>query len=157
MIAARKLGSIATPVNRAGQTVLGWAMAPPIRIRIHRLDHARAALIAARAVGAEVILVSPAGAAGWHGIGWWRCLERRIAEEFGAVTTVLDCADAPGHALAALRAGCRAVGIVAPKPTLARLDAIAQSLGGRLDSAPPALDLLEAGDPLAACRSILEG
>jgi hypothetical protein len=101
-----------------------------------------------------VALDSPAGAAGWQGIGWWRHLERTVTEEFGVVTTVLDCADAPGHALAALRAGCRGIRLDAPATTWERVAAIARRLGAVIESAPPPglLDLLGSADPAADCR-----
>jgi len=112
-------------------------MPPPSRIRVHNLDQARQAVMAARATGVEVTLESPAGAAGWQGIGWWRRLEQALAEEFGAITTVLDCADAPGHALAALRAGCRRISLTAPQRTFERVAAIATRCGAELEPAPP--------------------
>jgi len=130
-----------------------FGMANPYRIRVHSLAHARAALMAAREAGRIVILDSPAGAAGWHGIGWWRRLVRALAEEFGDVATVLDCGDAPGHALAALRAGCRGIRLRAAAATLSRVGGIAAALGATVEDAPPTgvLDLQEATDPLAAC------
>ena len=93
--------------------------------------------MAARAIGVEVTIESPAGAAGWQGIGWWRRLELALAEEFGPITTVLDCADAPGHALAALRAGCRRISLIAPRQTFERVAAIASQWGAELEPAPP--------------------
>jgi len=136
---------------------LGMTTQP--RIRIHCLDHARYAVMAARAAGIDIVLDSPAGAAGWHGIGWWRQLEQALATEFGAVATVLDCADAPGHALAALRAGCRRIRLAAAAEPFERVAAIAAQWGATVESAPPAdiLDLLGIADAPAACRDYLTG
>jgi len=133
-------------------------MSIPAHIRVHQLDHARQAAAAARAAGVEITLDSPAGAAGWHGIGWWRRLELAVAAEFGVVATVLDCADAPGHALAALRAGCRHIRLRAAADSFERVAAIAVQSGAIVDGAPPAevLDLLGVLDAPAACRDYLE-
>ena len=133
-------------------------MPTPPHIRVHQLDHARCAVAAARAAGVEITLDSPAGAAGWHGIGWWRRLELAVTAEFGAVATVLDCADAPGHALAALRAGCRRIRLRAAAEPFNRVAAIAARWGAEVDSVPPAevLDLLGVMDAPAACRDYLK-
>jgi len=128
----------------------------PLRFRVHNLDHARCAIGAARAAGRPVVLESPAAAAGWQGIGWWRRLRTALEAEFGPVALVLDCADAPGHALAALRDGCRAVRLAAPAATLQRVAAIARAYGAALETTPAqAIDLLDAADPAAICRRAL--
>lgn len=74
-------------------------------IIVRSLDEARAALAAAE--GKPCRLHSPPGAAGQHGIGWWLALVRILGEEFPGrpFEAVLDCGDAPGLALAAIRAG----------------------------------------------------
>jgi hypothetical protein len=128
---------------------------PPARIRIHCLDHGRAALAAARDAGRTVTLESPAGAALWQGIGWWRSLVAVLAAEFPdvAFAAVLDCADAPGAALAALRAGITSVRVAAAAPVLARLAAIAEQGSGTVgDTAEDdVLDLLGEPDPRGTC------
>jgi len=45
---------------------------------------------------------------------------------------VLDCGDAPGHALGALRLGLKAVSLSAPPETLAKLADIAAQSGARI-------------------------
>lgn len=101
---------------------------------IHSLEQARAVLAAAH-VGRPVRLESPPGAAGQHGIGWWLALTRILAAEFPGHTieAVLDCGDAPGLALAALRAGVPLVrvGNLAGGPR-DKLDDIARQMGARL-------------------------
>lgn len=91
---------------------------------VHSLDQARAALADANA-DQPVSLVSPPGAAGFQGIGWWRALTRALAEEFPdhTIEAALDCGDAPGLALAALRAGV----------PLVRVDGVGDEMRGRLD------------------------
>jgi hypothetical protein len=67
---------------------------------------------------------------------------------------VLDCGRAPGHALAALRAGCPAL-VLAPCPAFAAVDAAALEAGAWLWPArPPALDMgrLRPGDPRDEAR-----
>lgn len=101
---------------------------------VHSLTEARAVLSAGRDGGGVVTLESPAAAAGYQGIGWWRALVAALAAEFPhqPFDTVLDCGGAPGHALAALRAGVTTVAVDAPPETLAALQEIAAALGGRL-------------------------
>lgn len=94
------------------------------RATIHSLDQARA-ILAAADMDRPVGLQSPPGAAGFHGIGWWLALTRALAEEFPdrAVEAILDCGDAPGLVLAALRAGV----------PLVRVDGVDQEMRGRLN------------------------
>ncbi|MDE2333608.1 MAG: hypothetical protein KGK10_03635 [Rhodospirillales bacterium] len=116
-------------------------------------DHAAA--IAAVGVGRPVTLLSPPGAAGRLGALWWWVLaEAARARASAPVADLLDCADAPGHAMAALRCGCRGL-VLARGPGFARVAAAAASLGAEvLDSRPPAMTILDwrAGDARAAPR-----
>lgn len=122
-----------------------------LRVVIHSLDHARAAVTAAMAGGFAVVLESPRGAAGRQGIGWWRALLDAVASEFPdqTVDSVLDCGDATGRVLEAMRAGLPAVRVEAPAAVLA---ALAARTGTRVlgpDATEP-LDLLAVADPRAA-------
>ena len=132
---------------------------PPPRIIIHSLDHARAALAAAAAAGVPVVLASAAGAGGYAGPLWFKAVvEAALGEHPGmAAAAVLDCANEAGTTLAALRAGIKRVRFTGRADVLARLAAIAAQLGAEIESgAPaPALDLLEARDPVRACRAYL--
>ncbi|TAN64386.1 MAG: hypothetical protein EPN20_08430 [Magnetospirillum sp.] len=105
---------------------------------VHSLAEARA-VMAARDVGEAVTLESPPAAAGYHGIGWWRALVTALTEEFPdrEIKAVLDCGSAPGHALAALRAGVKSVRIDAPAETLAALTEIAAALGAAIQQKKP--------------------
>ncbi len=106
-------------------------MTPPI---VHSLEQARTTLAAAD-VDRPVRLQSPPGAAGQHGIGWWQALTRALAAEFHdlEIEAVLDCGDAPGLALAALRAGIPVVRVSGlPDDVRDRLADIAGQMGARL-------------------------
>lgn len=135
------------------------------RIIVHSLDHARIALAAAQAAGRGVTLESPPGAAGYQGIGWWRALVEQLGREFadlalntGALDAVLDCGSAPGHALAALRAGVPAMRLAAEPSVLARLREMAAQAGSVIQDGAPhdtALDLVNETDPAAAVAAFL--
>ena len=79
------------------------------------------------------------------------------------VTAILDCADRPGDALAALRAGVRDISLsVSPssgaqRPISASVSAIARELNARVHTYPGnnALDLLGTEDPVAVCGTWL--
>ncbi len=129
-------------------------------IMIHGLEQARAALAAAAELGQSVTLVSAPGAAGYAGARWFLKVVALAAAERPEARwkAVLDCADQPGHVLAALRQGAKSVRFTGPKAVAAKLTVIAEQSGacvltGRLD----ALDLRGEADPLAACRAWLAG
>ena len=107
---------------------------------VHGLDHARLAL----AIGRPLVLLSAPAAAGYAGCLWWRELaDIAAAEAPGLVTAdVLDCGDAPGWAMAALRIGCRTLVLSPACPAWPRVAAAAQTLGAIvLPQRPAALDL----------------
>jgi hypothetical protein len=111
---------------------------------IHGLADARVAL----AVGRPVTLLSGPGAALYAGCGWWRAVIQRVVSEYGSVPVqdILDCADASGLALGALRIGQRRLVLAPDAPGWPAVASIAASLGGEiLTSRPPALDLAERG------------
>ncbi len=130
-------------------------MADPC-IVVHSLDHARAALAAAAAAGGGVILLSAPGAAAYAGAGWFREVVARARDEFPDVpmTAILDCGDAVGIALGALRAGVAAISLTAPDPVRKKVVAIARQHGARLIERPtgPCLDLADHADALAASQ-----
>ncbi len=112
---------------------------------VHGLDDARAAL----RPGYSVTLLSSEGAALFAGCLWWRELvaAARARHPATPVQDVLDCADAPGQAMAALRAGQRLLVLSPACPALGAVQAVAAALGGAvLTARPPALDL---GNPTA--------
>ncbi|HLN22662.1 MAG TPA: hypothetical protein VK558_01620 [Patescibacteria group bacterium] len=120
---------------------------------VHTLAHARAALAACAETGLPTTLSSPPDAARSLGVGY--CLS--LAEMAGAADFVVDCGDAPGLALAALRGGARRVRVVAAPAVMVKLADIADQLGARIETQPPAdiLDLAAAYDPLTATCEFL--
>jgi hypothetical protein len=112
---------------------------------VHGLADARIAL----APGLPVTLLSAPGAAGFAGCLWWRGIvaAAKEANPQTASTDILDCADAAGVAMGALRSGvCRLV-LWRQAPGWDAVAAIAKrDKGFVLAQAPPALDL---GEPNA--------
>ena len=107
---------------------------------VHGLEHACAAL----APGLPVTLLSAPGLALAGGCGWWQALVRkaRQAAPNTPFADILDCADAPGMAMAALRLK---QGILRLDGTSPAFPAVARAAAAQgavlLPSAPPALDL----------------
>jgi hypothetical protein len=139
------------------QTPPGPGIGPAIIV--HSLDHARAALAAAAALGRPVTLLSAPGAAEYAGVAWFGKVVTLAAAEWpdAAYHGVIDCADRPGLVLAALRHGLTHVRFTGPKAAAEKLSAIAKEVGaelviGRLN----ALDLRAEADPHAACRGWLK-
>jgi fructose/tagatose bisphosphate aldolase len=129
-------------------------------IIVHSLAEARAAVAAAAELGVPLTLASAPGAAGTTGAAWFRELVALAASGHPEtpVTAVLDCGDKPGHVLAALRQGLRAVRFTGRKSTAARLAQIAAHYGAEVITGPvQAVDLLDDPEPEAACRRWLSG
>ena len=102
--------------------------------------------------GFPVTLLSGVGAALYGGIGWWRALveQARDAHPATPMRDILDCADAPGAAMAALRRGQPALVLDPACPAFTTICRVAATTGAVVLAArPPALDL---ADPLAARR-----
>ena len=116
----------------------------PPAVIVHGLPDARAAL----RPGRPVTLLSARGAALYAGCLWWRELvaAARAAHPATPAQDVLDCSDAPGAAMAALRAGQRLLVLDAASPGFDAVQRAAATLGGQvLPAAPPALDLAGRG------------
>jgi hypothetical protein len=94
-----------------------------------------AALQSARATGSSPTLVTPESAAAFYGAGYLAALQERAREEFPdvAFTLVVDCGDAPGYALACLRAGVKTISM---KPMNEKIADIAQQMGAELVRRP---------------------
>jgi hypothetical protein len=113
-------------------------------VTIHGLEQARTVLLEAR----PVLLLSAPGAASHAGCGWWQALIERARAEFpqADLIDVLDCADAPGRAMAALRVGLRTLVLDAACPAFPAVRAAAATLGATvLASRPESLDLAQPG------------
>lgn len=133
---------------------------------IHSLTHARAALAIAADLGLPLTLSSAPGAAGYAGVAWFGELIAATCAEHPrvVVTAVLDCGDAPGRVMEAVR-WCA----VPSRPRLVLRfigdDALTGPLRDMVGAAglrlirdlPPALDLAGGIEPAAACRAWLGG
>ena len=111
---------------------------------VHGLADASEAL----APGLPVTLLSAEGAALFAGCLWWRALVETARREHPAtpIEDILDCADSPGRAMAALRIGQRTLVL---SPRVAGFEAVATAAAAQgsrvLSMAPPALDLAKPG------------
>ena len=128
------------------------------RIVVHSPAHAKAALAGAAALDKSVILLSAPGAGAAAGPRWFLALVAQAARDCPAARyeAVLDCADEPGTALAALRAGCRRVIFSGGAEMAEKLSQIAAATGAAIEAGEGrVLDLLGARDPESACRVFL--
>jgi hypothetical protein len=146
--------------GRARSPRLNKAGAGARAVVVHCLDHALAALAAAAALEVPVTLMSGPGAAGYAGPDWFLAVQRQARARHPGVevTAILDCAEAPGRALAALRRGAKAIRLGGNAKASARVAAIALAMGARLDETRYALlDLSAVKDPQRAVREFLKG
>jgi hypothetical protein len=133
--------------RRTGGSATGGPPLPAAApaVVVHDAAGARAALALAAPRG--VLLLSAPGAAGSLGAAWFLALVRRAAADAapGAPPhwAALDCADDPGPALAALRAGARLLVLDPACPAFAAVAAAAAEAGATVWPArpAPALDL----------------
>ena len=127
-------------------------------ILIHGVDDARAALRAAQETGRPVTVISAPGAAAYGGPAWFDNVVRHARAEcpHARVTAILDCDDAAGYTLGALRYGIKHVRFDGRADVTAKLREIAAAQGATLITEEFAtLDLRGARDPLATCRTWL--
>lgn len=109
----------------------------PRAVIVHGAEEVGAVL--ALAGGLPVALLSAPGAAGYMGLSGFRA----ILDAHGALPLgILDAADAPGHALAALKVGFATVVLSPEVPASEGIRRLAETMGARLlERPPPALDL----------------
>jgi hypothetical protein len=122
--------------NASGQRQTG----PAVVVR----GAAEAAAALAVAEGRPVLLLSAPGAAGLLGPAGWRALVARAESQApgASCADALCCGDAPGLALAALRAGCQILVLDGACPAFAAVAGAAAEAGVTLWPArPPAFDL----------------
>jgi hypothetical protein len=148
------------PHGRCGGSVRRSGLSAAERfIVVHSLGDARAALEAGASLGVHVTLASAPDAGTYAGPGWFKAAIEAAAAAFPAAefSHVLDCGDAAGMVLAALRQGLPRVRFTGPAATAARLADIAAQCGAVLERGPlaPALDLLDQRDPASSCRAFL--
>ena len=128
-------------------------------IIVHSLGDARAALEAAASLSVRVTLASAPGAGIYAGPGWFKAVIEAAAASFPGVefSSVIDCGDAAGMVLAALRQGLPRVRFTGPAATTERLGDIAGQCNAKIEQGPlePVLDLLDRHDAVALCRAFL--
>jgi hypothetical protein len=121
---------------------------PSARLSPAIVVHSLAEACQALSLGLPTTLLSAPAAALFAGCGWWRALTERARQKHPTVlvTDILDCADAPGQAMAALRIGQRLLVLSPSAPGWEAVAAIAATQGGAvLTARPPALDLASRG------------
>ena len=121
---------------------------------VHNLEHTRAAVKAAGALGVPVVLINAPMAAAYLGAAYFLEITARAMGEYpGArAVCVLDCGADAGLVLGALRMGCKAIRFAGPGVVRKKIADIAAQMGAQVDNrAYRALDLLEAEDAYAAC------
>ncbi len=132
----------------------------PRAITVHNLDHACCALKAAAELGVPVTLLSPPHGAGYLGAEYFLSLAAHATAEYpdAEASWILDCGDAPGLALGALRQGCTAIRFTGPAAVRKKIADIAAQSGAAIDNRRyQVLDLLTADDALGAARAWLGG
>ena len=119
--------------------------AGPPAVTIHGLDDGDSVL----RLRMPVMILSAPGAALYAGAGWWRALVAELRARHPAVqfTDLLDCADSPGRAAEALRAGQKAILFHAETPAIfAAVQAMAEACQAEVwTDRPQALDMAERG------------
>lgn len=131
----------------------------PATFIVHSLEHLRAALAAGAATGQPIVALSGPGASAYAGPGWFAALAAAGTAAFPNVelTTILDCGDRAGDAVAALNLGLKHLIFTGHPEAAARLSRIGAGLGAViLDHRPDGLDLLDAKDPGRAARKYCE-
>ena len=114
-------------------------------VTIHSLDEGDRVLRCRR----PVTILSAPGAALYAGAGWWRAVvaELTAGHPQAPFIEVLDCADAPGRAAEALRAGQRRI-LFRPESAalFASVSAMAEAYGAEIwTERPPSLDMATRG------------
>ena len=113
-------------------------------IIVHGINDARIAAAAARSLGTGVRLISAPGAVSYGGAAWFAEIIALVRAEFAdvAIDATLDCGDAPGHAMAALRAGVTSIRFTGPRRVRDKLAALTQDYGATLEEFDtPSLDM----------------
>jgi hypothetical protein len=130
-------------------------------IIIYSYDQAVAALSAAAAMAQPVRLKSPFCVAASLGPRVAKAMfeQASIAVPQARAKWLIDCGDAPGLALAALRAGATEIEADLPADAHGRVADIGRQLGAivvRRAEEKSALDLADVADPLQNCRKWLD-
>ena len=113
------------------------------RIVIHSLEDAMAAVKATESSSRVCLISAPGAAASLGSMAFIEIVRAvRTANPDRQIDAVLDCADAPGLALNALRHGAEAVRLDATPDVIAKVQAIANTTQARVISAAQESPLL---------------
>jgi hypothetical protein len=132
----------------------------PPAVLVRHLEDAVAAFEVAHALKRPVTLLSPEEGALWLGPGWLVAVAAEAAKAVPGAKcrTLLDCADRPDLAQAALRQGTDAILFTGKPKVAAKLADIAAAYGALLlRKRPPALELAGTREPADALRQWLGG
>ena len=123
------------PLARERSAALSKALMTRPVIMVRDWRSTEAALLTARADGTSPVLITPEGAASFYGAGYLAALQARAETEFPDIEfeLIVDCSEAPGHALACLRAGVKRISMNEPNDKIAD---IARQMGARLVRRP---------------------
>ncbi len=138
----------------------GNAAARRPAVRVHGRGDAMRAAAVAHELGVPITLVSAPYAAASMGPAWFRNIVREVEQAYPGldVEAELDCGDAAGYVLAALRAGVRIVRFSGKPSAATKLEDIAGTYGARLVRRPgQILDARQEPDAETALRKWLEG
>ena len=130
----------------------------PRLIIVHGIAHARAAAAAAATLDVPVRIRSAPGAATYGGAGWFLEMIEIVRAEYpnARIEATLDCADAPGHAMAALRRGAEMIRFRGTRTANEKMTQLADAHGATLDLARgKPLDLSGISDPQRTCLAWL--
>lgn len=122
-----------------GKDATGCVVSPAMTgrpvILVRDWQTTEAALRTARERQTSPVLVTPEGAASFYGGGYLGALQTRAEAEFPDVDfqLIVDCGDAPGHALACLRSGVKRISMSEHNDKIAD---IARQMGAQLVRRP---------------------
>ena len=128
-------------------------------VRVHGLGDAMRACSIAHQLGVAITLISAPGAVASIGPAWFRNIVRDLERAYPDldVEAVLDCGDAAGYALAALRGGVKFIRYSGKPSTARKIEDIAENYGARLVRQPSRiLDPRDEQDADAALRKWLD-
>jgi len=139
------------------KTARSPARSPRARaVVVSGIDDARLACRAAKEAGAALEIWSLRSGAASMGPLWFQEMMRLVESEFPGldVRGILDCGDAPGHALAALRQGLPLIAFSGPAAVRRKIVAIAKQTNAALVARPRrALDIAAETDAEAALHA----
>ena len=142
------------------QKTTGGSAARRRAVRVHGLGDAMLAGSVAHELGVAITLFSAPGAVASMGPAWFRGMVRKLERAYPDldVEAVLDCGDAAGYALAALRSGVKIIRYSGNPSAARKLKDIAGTCGARLVKRPSRiLDTRGEQDADAALRQWLGG